>query len=780
MRLNNTSFMLLSLCLTVATLARADEPAPALPTPPQQSEPWTPPETRLPRFMTTAARTLFEQGLADPRGCEYRSIRIRLDDGRGGLRDVPTNGWVLPEPNGGKPRFAVAWSGLVHPLLDAGEPADLDLDVDGVRFADENRIARGRMPGGNMGWQDPAKVQEIAVVNLGVFNPIQTCLLLRLGRADLAETLWTRAGNPLAPKPKGAGPDLDLRSYDYSYMSMSVDFAWFRYTRAIQEHLAGEAARALAEFRALESLGKAIDAKAAELGFLPEQRNIMFARPQREHLFRYIDFLDQVPALLADQERRANERANPPPPPAEGDKAAALIRDLDQITSTHMGMFVNGVPMGPGGDSPTVKALIELGDDAVEPLIEVARSDDRLTRSINYQGDGFRHRSITRVDETAEQALLKILKAPSLVSAATKRNNGQPLDREARADLIQEYWDKNKDVPLVERWYRTLADDQAGAMAWLDAAVSITQPKLPPGQLAGAVFVQGPQPPNRPFQGEPLREGHAPSVSELMARRIQSLLSESGNQVQGPNQAMQMAGQLVAWDPNAAAPALRELSQEFRDRYDQARTESNTMNRQSLGAWIARLANLRAQVGDPSAFDDYIEWLKTITLAPNDPFGPGLLEPFQKHPQNPKLADAADWFFNDPESPWAVIIRQKDGRTIMRVAGMITSPTMELPAFTKMVREIALADRAVVGEAEVLPNGQIQVRFQALGSMSGITPRDQNNPDAAPIGAKTEVRARDVYAWRLSSRGDAPYFNPCWPEAQRDAAIEKIVEFLKR
>lgn len=780
MRFNKTMTLFLTLCSIAAMLARADEPAPALPAPPQQNEPWTPPETRLPRFMTAAARALFEQGLADPRGCEYRSIRIRLDNGRGGLLDVSTNGWVLPEPDGGKPRFAVTWGGLVHPLLDAGEPADLDLDVGGVRLADENRIARGRMPGGNMGWQDPNKVQELAVVNLGVFHPIQACLLLRLGRADLAETLWTRGGNSLAPKPKGAGPNLDLNSYDFSYMSIAVDFAWFRCTRAIQEHLAGEDARALADFQALEVLGKAIDAKAAELGFLPEQRNIMFAQPQREHLFRYIDFLDQVPALLADQERRASERANPPPPPAEGDKVAPLIRDLDQITSTPIGVIVNGIPAGPGGDSATVKALIELGDDAVEPLLEVARSDDRLTRSVNFQGDGFRHRSITRVDETAHQTLLKILKDPSLTSAATRDNHGQPLSREARADRIQEYWDKNKHIPLVERWYRTLADDQAGSMAWLDAATSITQPKLAQGPAPGAVFVQGLQPPDRPLKGEPLREGHAPTVTELLTRRIQSVLTASEDRFQGPSQAMQMAGCLIAWDPDAAAPALRELSQEYRKRYDQARTETNTMSRQSLGAWIARLASLRAQVGDPSPFDDYIEWLKTITLAPNDPFGPGLLEPFQKHPKDPKLADAADWFFNDPESPWAVILSQKDGRTVMRVAGMITSPTMEIPAFTKMVREIALADRAVVGEAEVLPNGQIQVRFQALGAMSGITPRDQNNPDAPPIGAKTEVRARDVYAWRLSSKGDAPYFNPCWPEPQRDAAIEKIVEFLKR
>src|SRR5437879_796540 len=55
-----------------------------IPDPPRQREPWTPPETTLPKFLVRASATLFEQGLADPRGCDYRAIEIGVGSVWGG------------------------------------------------------------------------------------------------------------------------------------------------------------------------------------------------------------------------------------------------------------------------------------------------------------------------------------------------------------------------------------------------------------------------------------------------------------------------------------------------------------------------------------------------------------------------------------------------------------------------------------------------------------------------------------------------------------------------
>ncbi|MFI5456358.1 MAG: hypothetical protein ACHRXM_12995 [Isosphaerales bacterium] len=88
---------------------------PAMPSAPRQGQQWTPPQSALPRFFVRATAVLFEQGMADPRECEYRSVRLV---GESGLYKDPaapwpvTHAWVLPEGARDGPRFAVAWRGF--------------------------------------------------------------------------------------------------------------------------------------------------------------------------------------------------------------------------------------------------------------------------------------------------------------------------------------------------------------------------------------------------------------------------------------------------------------------------------------------------------------------------------------------------------------------------------------------------------------------------------------------------------------------------------------------
>ena len=87
----------------------------ALPTPPQQTSPWTPP-AGLPGPLVSAATTLFDQGLADPRGGDYRQVSVAVGNvwsGDGGV--ARTHAWVLPVDTPGGQRFAVCWNGLVYP-----------------------------------------------------------------------------------------------------------------------------------------------------------------------------------------------------------------------------------------------------------------------------------------------------------------------------------------------------------------------------------------------------------------------------------------------------------------------------------------------------------------------------------------------------------------------------------------------------------------------------------------------------------------------------------------
>ena len=47
-----------------------------LPTPPMQRAPWTPPQSTLGNAFADAVATLCQMGLPDPRGCEYREVRV--------------------------------------------------------------------------------------------------------------------------------------------------------------------------------------------------------------------------------------------------------------------------------------------------------------------------------------------------------------------------------------------------------------------------------------------------------------------------------------------------------------------------------------------------------------------------------------------------------------------------------------------------------------------------------------------------------------------------------
>jgi hypothetical protein len=455
---------------------------------------------------------LFDQGLADPRGCEYRAIRIAVgNDWGGAAQEVDVDGWVIPPADGGRPRHAIAWNGLVYPLISAGDPADLAFGFRNLAAADESPDAGRR-----------SAVGEAAAVAVGSFHPIKICLLLRLGRADLAEGRWSAGIGPL-PKAGASKPRLDLNSYGVSYLTLASDFAWFHFDRAARAHQQGDDALALADARAIEAMRKGVQAAAERMGF---------DRPAR-----YLEFLNQAPALLADQERRARERSAPPAP-AQGegaaDRVSALIRKLDQAAPL--------VWMNPGGiqwgSSPSVEELIAEGDAAVEPLIRCLRSDERLTRSVSF-GRGFgRRRWISPVYEPAYAALMGILKTRRFGEVPRQGEADEAQKRKELADRIQAYWDKNRSIPRVERWYRTLADDEAGVGLWLEAA----------GLIVQLESVEKPR-----LRGEPLRDGRSPSVEELMKRRGESMRATAD----APGRASDaMAKLLETWlDPKAAARA---------------------------------------------------------------------------------------------------------------------------------------------------------------------------------------------------------------------------------
>ena len=329
----NASFASKCLLLPLLVLAELQvvEPRPApkfagrsIPDPPRQKEPWTPPQTKLPRFLVSATAALFEQGMADPRGCEYREVEI----GDGTI--FKSRGFVLPERASQAGRFVVSWDGVVYPALSAGAVADLDTDV--RTLAQSMKRARVDDAGG---FADAARRgmvwSMVGPSGADSRSALKLCLLLRLGRADLAEVLFA-AGRTWRPDMQGQ----NLTDYHISYLTLATDWAAAVFLRLVNAHMRGDDAIALDAARRLSAFAKAVDTKAEAMGF-ERIKNRDIEEPPA-----YLPFLRQLPELLADQERRAKEPARGPIPKRGGDpsaRIAALIRDLDQIDEPQTSHF---------------------------------------------------------------------------------------------------------------------------------------------------------------------------------------------------------------------------------------------------------------------------------------------------------------------------------------------------------------------------------------------------------------------------------------------------------
>ena len=101
----------------------------------------------MPRFLVRASATLFEQGLADPRGGDYRAIEIAVGSVWSNVGGIALDPRLGPARGAGETtRFAVAWSGLVYPTVSVGAPADLEADVKALETAARalRKAGRGR------------------------------------------------------------------------------------------------------------------------------------------------------------------------------------------------------------------------------------------------------------------------------------------------------------------------------------------------------------------------------------------------------------------------------------------------------------------------------------------------------------------------------------------------------------------------------------------------------------------------------------------------------------
>jgi hypothetical protein len=756
----------------------------SIPDPPEQGRPWTPSPTRLPRFLAKATTLLFEQGVADPRGCEYREV------GLGDAALLTTHAFVLPARPGDAGRFAVGWDGVVYPAFRVGDAADLDADIRALadtmkgRGAKAARKAGTRLGvGGGRGFTGlstpifrPIGEKPTGPASIETPAALKLCLLLRLGRPDLAETLFA-AGTPWTPDVRPP----DLTDYHMSYLTLAQDWADRVYNRAVDAHGRGDdavaldAARRVSAFvaragRALEAMGFQVPANGISRGEAPP----------------YFPMLSQLRELLADQERRAKEppRGPIPGPDAPGaERVAALIRDLDQVTGS--GAIINGI-VSPSG-SEVERALVLEEDAAVEPLLAALESDDRLTRTISYPGSrhGEDDRHIHYVYEVEQSALIHILKTRVMPGVMNLGWHNDRAARRASAAVIRAYWEKNRGVPEPERYYRTLADDRATVAQWLDAAEALAQPADVRGRGGSYTIPYRPGGKVPPPRGESLRGRNDPGVTALIAKRVESIDPSASRQV--PHQgsggvftvrsANRMATFLADWDPKGAVPTLK--ARVARSAAIFRASAGRNQHDEGLASDVGRLTTLRLKAGDSSALDDYAAWVRTVRPPDYGFFPVQMFEPMWRHPDHPAIAAAANSLFDDPGSPWVPLFRpgdrgwQEGGFR----AEMITSPLLGLEPFRKRVLA-GLADLRENGSVEVDASGKVSVHV-GKEMIQHPTVRE-GDPLRPPPSSTTPLRLADLYASTLATVAGLPRCERYWPIARRDESIAACETLLRQ
>jgi len=717
-------------------LAQQKEPARApffqgegLPTPPQQNAPWPHGADAL----SNAAATLFEQGLADPRGLEYREIEIALGNPwNGGGYPHKTHGWILP--NGGKDgQFAVAWNGLVYPVVSIGHSANLHNDLE-VKSEDKDRISM-------MGRRS---VFEANAVHFGVLERLKVVLLLRLGETELALRLWK-----LAPQDE-KDPYLDLAG----------DWTWNAFERAATAHMRGDDRLALADARMLAEIQPLIEAEAKRRGFKLDTD--------------YYDTFKQVRDLLADCERRVANQKNPSLPKND---IAALIDDLQNVDARQWGQ--------PGGvtlaDDPRVEALVKRGAEAVEPLLDAMENDTRLTRSVSFGRDFFRSRHLISVSEAAYAALADFLR----VGFKPSGEDGKPLSRKEFAARVRAYWAKMGDLSPAERFYAMLKDDKAGKDQWLQAAANIVQPtdvenhgiwttipKREPGQKVV-------------LRGESLRDGRTPSVSQLLAQRsddIAAIRTNSSNDLFLYLDAGQIALYLADWDKTAAISTLeKRLSRAWSigaQPNDILAFNGNPV--EHFGTMIAKMTLARARCGDETAYDEYAAWIQRVEPYLKGYFGSRELQrPLIDGAAHTSIEQAVDYLFNDPKSPWSNVLGEGNGSWIW---GFWQTPLPNTAAFRKQALR-ALTDKSLAGDITFHPRKdwnsrtEAQIEIKGLGGMGFSGSND--DPDMPSPGQKVSFRVCDAFAYFYSQYQNGPKFQPFWPENKRDEGVLACRKWLE-
>lgn len=757
-----------------------------LPTPPQQGAPWTAPTgqnaTGLSPELLSASEALFRLGVADPRGCEYRTITVQAGNvWNGGGEALETHGWVLPDGKAGA-QSAVCWNGLVYPVVAVKDHADLKADI---AVALKSYVDRVQDNGPNGGFWIPA-TPERQFISPKFPSLVKAILLLRLGETDLARMMYDKCW--LRPQPS---PIKNESTFSDPYLQIATQWLWGAYDRAICAHMRGDDRLAVADTDLLTRMLDPIETEATRRGF--RKLNSPDASGN-EVPVSYIIFLTDLPALHQDSIRRLGE---PPDPPLDlnglkqlpqPQRIAELIRHLDDVDARQNGQpgFVEVF------SHPIVKALIAEGPPAVDALLDAGDQDKRLTRSVSYRRDFFTDRHFITVKELALACFAKITEFTEIQRPVSElrtwwaaNRNSSPAER-CFLQLAEDIPPTNEpplpsNAKSVERQQRDQRESErisAYYRRWEGAAERIVTRRyrpndaLTPGRPTEIVLL--------PPDGEELRNRRTPSVSDLLRKRaLQLSETTEGRQGFDYNRGARIALMLFSWDPNGSETlsTLQELTRRCLA-FQNTRLKREGEEGYGMGRWIARLTLARIRLGDTEAVSEYAAWLRTIS--PHF-LGSGIndtLLPLWAAMDNPEVVHLTEELFTpaDGTTPtaWGNLLVDPKSRDNYSVVHMFDSDLIRIHAFQNLVLR-RLADTTEAGVATTTkdsPTGH---------SITWLDGSSMNRGGERAASTQRQVlRTCDRTALVLQTLNGVPFFDPLDSVENRDTACAAIATYLRR
>ena len=698
--------------------------------------------TTLPSAFVDAADLLFEYGLEDPTGGEYREIAVTVPSSiKNDEKQISTRGWVFTDEKTGL-LYAICWDGMRYEVSWVGREAQISRDLVPPKQPEQPLIMRGFMR---------------APVEYPTFSPhtaVGAALLYRLKDDYNAKRI------------------LSTQSIDrgvYIWRETLSSYIMARFHRGVAEFLSGNDGRALTILDPLVTLTERI---VADYEGFPDhiRRDANLDRVFPENLRRLrddiadrienprtvvrdLDVIEALPdydrvvqCLLNMQEIQGelNTQYNLPYPTDITPEQAAEIRtERLAETSAIQARY-----------DPYNGLISSLGDDAVPLLLNVAREDKYAARYVySYIGMGWRRdtnlRSIPFASNLAgslAQGIIRPLYAEDLASS------------KAKYDQWEAFWNRYKDVPFRKRDWLILGEDDRAPRAWIEALASLT-------------FIHKDFNERVPYltrQDELTSEVVAKTLSTIERRLSDYVATES------PDYDLVCKAARAAYylDPFGARTILYIPINYYLDLIDEKRRPDAVFT----DGLTQEMAIFLLQINDPTIAADYV---KIIDNQYRRGYGLRLEKtdlPLVLFPEKPEFASLLVRTFDD-EMPRVV-----EGKSYLygnpdEIAPYLASDALR-PKVVELLEATASAGDAKVEamdgsdkpDSEGLYRIKFRYRHRSEGGFSGQNVH-VTKEDLRYIGTEQTLRVMDWVAYSLSRAKFGPEFQLFWEVQRQDQVI---------